>query len=149
MQRILVLNGPNLNLLGKRQPNIYGKLTLDDIEGNCAEISKSLGVTVKFSQSNHEGELIDQIQNASENFDGIILNAGAFTHTSVAIMDAISGVETPVLELHLSNIHKREEFRHNSFVAKVAIGMICGLGANGYPLALRAMRDYLDAQNPG
>ncbi|MCF6304539.1 MAG: type II 3-dehydroquinate dehydratase [Rhodobacteraceae bacterium] len=149
MQRILVLNGPNLNLLGKRQPNIYGKLTLDDIEANCAEIAKTLGITVKFTQSNHEGELIDRIQTASENFDGIILNAGAFTHTSVAIMDAIGSVETPVLELHLSNIHKREEFRHNSFVAKVAIGMICGLGANGYPLALQAMRDYLQAQNQG
>ncbi len=149
MQRILVLNGPNLNLLGKRQPNIYGKLTLDDIEANCAETAKTLGITVKFAQSNHEGELIDRIQTASENFDGIILNAGAFTHTSVAIMDAIGSVETPVLELHLSNIHKREEFRHNSFVAKVAIGMICGLGANGYPLALQAMRDYLDAKNTG
>lgn len=145
--KILVLNGPNLNLLGQRQPEVYGTTTLADIETMCVDTAENLGITVTFQQSNHEGVMIDAIQTASADFDGIVLNAGAYTHTSIAIMDAIGSVDTPVLELHLSNIHQREEFRQHSYVSKVAIGMICGLGANSYPLALQAMRDYLNSAN--
>lgn len=148
MLRILVLNGPNLNLLGTRQPETYGNATLSDVEANCATTANDLGVEVTFQQSNHEGVLIDAIQNAASDYDGVVMNAGGFTHTSVAIMDAIGSVDTPVLELHVSNIHRREEFRHHSFLSKVCIGMICGLGVNGYPLAVRAMHEYLNSQNP-
>lgn len=142
--KILILNGPNLNLLGTRQPEVYGKATLDDIRATCVATAADLGAMIDFRQSNIEGELITWIQDARHDFDAIILNAGAFTHTSVAIMDAIGSIDTPVLELHLSNIHQREEFRHTSYIAKVAIGMICGLGANGYPVALRAIIEHLD-----
>ncbi len=148
MQRILVLNGPNLNLLGTRQPETYGNTTLADVEATCVQVAAKINVETTFQQSNHEGVLIDAIQNAASDFDGIIMNAGGFTHTSVAIMDAIGSVDTPVLELHVSNIHRREEFRHHSYLSKVCIGMICGLGVNGYPLAVRAMRDYLKDQKP-
>ena len=142
MTHILVLNGPNLNLLGTRQPETYGTITLSDIEVMCRKESELLGVSMDFEQNNHEGGLIDIIH--STKADGIILNAGAYTHTSIAIMDAISSVNKPVLELHLSNIHQREEFRHQSYVSKVAFAMICGLGASGYPLALRAMAGHLE-----
>ncbi len=143
--RILILNGPNLNLLGTRQPEVYGHTSLTDIHQSCTDTAAELGLMIDFRQSNHEGELVDWIQDARHSFDGIILNAGAYTHTSVAIMDAIGSIDTPVLELHLSNIHQRETFRHTSYISKVAFGMICGLGAAGYPLALRAIKARLDA----
>ena len=141
MSHILILNGPNLNLLGTRQPETYGTITLKDIESLCALEAKSLGVTYEFEQSNHEGTMIDIIHNTKA--EGIVLNAGAYTHTSIAIMDAITSVNKPVLELHLSNIHQREAFRHHSYISNVAFAMICGLGASGYPLALRAMAGHL------
>jgi len=141
MTHILILNGPNLNLLGTRQPETYGTITLADIEDMCAHEAGRLGVTFEFKQSNHEGELIDLIHCTKAH--GIILNAGAYTHTSIAIMDALSSVEKPVLELHLSNIHQRESFRQHSYISKVAFAMVCGLGASGYPSALRAMSEHL------
>ncbi len=144
--KILIMNGPNLNLLGTRQPEVYGATTLADIEALCAAKAETIDVSLTFMQSNHEGELIDAIHAASGTQDGIILNAGAYTHTSVALMDAIGSVTVPVLELHLSNIHQREVFRHHSYISKVAIGMICGFGAAGYPLAMDAMTSYLGAQ---
>lgn len=140
---ILILNGPNLNLLGTRQPEVYGPTTLNDIEAICAAKAISLGVTVEFVQSNHEGVLIDRLHAARGVFDGIILNAGAYTHTSIALMDAVSSIMLPVVELHLSNIHARETFRHQSYIAPVAIGQICGFGAAGYPLAMEALTGYL------
>ena len=143
---ILILNGPNLNLLGTRQPEVYGTTTLADIEAMCRASAEDMGVKVAFLQDNTEGTLIDALHAARGVHDGVILNAGAYTHTSVALMDAITSTELPVVELHLSNIHAREEFRHKSFIAPVAIGQICGFGAAGYPLAMRALRDWLDAR---
>ncbi|MDX8348954.1 type II 3-dehydroquinate dehydratase [Cognatiyoonia sp. IB215446] len=140
---ILILNGPNLNLLGTRQPEVYGPTTLADIEEMCVKRAEALGVTLAFEQSNHEGALIDAIHAARGKYAGIILNAGAFTHTSIALMDAISSAMVPVVELHLSNIHAREDFRHKSYIAPVAIGQICGFGAAGYPLAMDALLTYL------
>ncbi|WP_317054569.1 type II 3-dehydroquinate dehydratase [Roseovarius rhodophyticola] len=146
MTSILVLNGPNLNLLGTRQPEIYGSTTLADIEAMCHDTAKTLGVLVTFEQNNVEGAMVDLIHAARGTQDGIILNAGAYTHTSVALMDAVSSVEIPTIELHLSNIHAREEFRHTSYIAKVALGVICGFGAHGYVLALEAMAQHLKAK---
>lgn len=143
MTSILILNGPNLNLLGQRQPEVYGTTTLSDIEAMCGAKARDMGAEVTFAQSNHEGELVEYIHNAKGTHQGIILNAGAYTHTSVALMDAISSVEVPVIELHLSNIHAREEFRHKSFIAPVAIGQICGFGAAGYALSIQAMLSHL------
>jgi 3-dehydroquinate dehydratase-2 len=143
MSSVLILNGPNLNLLGTRQPEVYGSTTLADVEKMCLEAAARLGVKADFVQSNHEGTLIDQIHGAKTSYDGIILNAGAYTHTSIAIRDAISSVELPVVEVHLSNIHAREAFRHVSHIAPVAIGQICGFGAKGYVLALEALSDWL------
>ncbi len=140
---ILILNGPNLNLLGTRQPEVYGPTTLADIEALCAAKAVDLGVEMAFTQTNHEGVLIDAIHAARGVHAGVILNAGAYTHTSVALMDAISSAMVPVVELHLSNIHARETFRHQSFIAPVAIGQICGFGAAGYPLAMDALVTYL------
>ena len=145
MASILILNGPNLNLLGTRQPEVYGHATLADIEAMCRARAEALGLTLDFEQSNHEGALVDAIHAARGRHDGIILNAGAYTHTSVALMDALSSVELPAIELHLSNIHAREEFRHISYIAKVAVGVICGFGPRGYTLALDAMVDHLEA----
>ncbi len=145
MTSILVLNGPNLNLLGKRQPEIYGRTTLADIEQISRAKARALGVALAFEQSNDEGALLDLIHSASGTHDGIVLNAGAYTHTSVALRDAISSVEIPVIELHLSNIHAREEFRHRSYISAVAIGLICGFGAVGYPMAIEAMHHHLEA----
>ncbi|MBR9841931.1 MAG: type II 3-dehydroquinate dehydratase [Rhodobacteraceae bacterium] len=143
MTSILVLNGPNLNLLGQRQPEVYGSTTLADIEAACTAHGDASGLSVSCFQSNHEGALVDAIHAAKGVRDGIILNAGAYTHTSVALMDAIASVELPVVELHLSNIHAREAFRHKSYIAPVAIGQICGFGAHGYILALDALRQHL------
>ena len=143
MTSILVLNGPNLNLLGTRQPEVYGRTTLKDIEALCARVAEDLGLSCTFLQSNHEGDLIDAIHAARGVHAGIVLNAGAFTHTSVALMDAISSAEIPVAEVHLSNIHAREPFRQKSFIAPVAVGQISGFGAEGYALALRALRAHI------
>jgi 3-dehydroquinate dehydratase-2 len=143
MISILVLNGPNLNLLGQRQPEVYGKTTLSDIEAMCRDKCTSLGISLAFEQSNHEGALIDLIHAAKGLHSGIILNAGAYTHTSVALMDAIASVEVPLVEVHLSNIHAREAFRHKSFIAPVALGQICGFGALGYVLAIDALAAHL------
>ena len=143
MTSILILNGPNLNLLGTRQPEVYGKTTLADVEALCREKAKTLGFDVAFEQSNHEGALIDLIHAAKGKHAGIVLNAGAYTHTSIALMDAIASVELPVVEVHLSNIHAREEFRHRSYIAPVALGQICGFGAEGYLMALDALKAHL------
>ena len=144
MTAILILNGPNLNLLGTRQPDVYGHTTLADIEAMCRNKANALGVELGFGQSNHEGALVDEIHAAHGRFDGIILNAGAYTHTSVALRDAISSVELPMIELHLSNVHAREEFRHTSLLSAIAVGVICGFGAKGYGLALEAMVGHLE-----
>lgn len=143
MNRILVLNGPNLNLLGTRQPEVYGRTTLRDVETACTDHGSRLGCTVECIQSNHEGVLIDAIHAAKGVQNGLILNAGAYTHTSVALMDAIASVELPLIEVHLSNIHAREPFRHKSYIAPVAVGQICGFGAHGYILALDALNEHL------
>lgn len=143
MHSILILNGPNLNLLGTRQPEVYGSETLAVVEALCHAKAKHLGVDIVFAQSNHEGTLIDLVHEARGVHSGIILNAGAYTHTSVALMDAIASVELPVIELHLSNIHARESFRHKSFIAPVAVGQICGFGTAGYPLSMEAMVGHL------
>ncbi len=140
---ILMLNGPNLNLLGTRQPEIYGPTTLGDIEALCVAKAEALGIVILFRQSNHEGELVDALHAARGVHDGIVLNAGAYTHTSVALMDAISSIMIPVVELHLSNIHAREAFRQKSYIAPVAVGQICGFGAAGYPLAIDAILSYI------
>ena len=145
MTSILILNGRNLNLLGTRQPEVYGTTTLSDIEQMCRTKAEALSLSLAFEQSNSEGQLVDMIHAAKDMHDGIILNAGAYTHTSIALMDAVSSVGLPVIELHLSNIHAREEFRHTSFIAKVALGVICGFGAHGYDLALVAMARHLEA----
>jgi len=137
----LVLNGPNLNLLGTREPEIYGTDTLADVEARLKTSAEAMGVAIDFRQSNHEGVLVDWIQEGRGTVAGIVLNPAGFTHTSVAIMDAISACECPVVEVHISNIHKREAFRHHSYVSLVATGMICGLGIKGYELALEALAD--------
>ncbi|HAC49064.1 3-dehydroquinate dehydratase [Sulfitobacter sp. HI0082] len=140
MASVLILNGPNLNLLGTRQPEVYGKTTLADVEALCAAETARLELEMQFAQSNHEGALIDLIHEARGQHAGIILNAGAYTHTSIALMDAIASVELPVVEVHLSNIHARESFRHTSYIAPVAIGQICGFGVHGYVLAIQALQ---------
>lgn len=134
--KILIINGPNLNLLGSRENNIYGDLSLLDIQKRIEKAAKANNIDVVFFQSNHEGEIIDKIQLAKDNFDGIIINAGAFTHTSIAIRDAISAIMLPVIEVHISNVYKREEFRHVSMIAPVCKGVIAGFGADSYILAL-------------
>ena len=144
---ILILNGPNLNLLGIRQPEVYGLTTLTDIRDLCQAKAKTMGMALDFEQSNHEGKLIDLIHAARGTHHGIIINAGAYTHTSIAIMDALKSVGLPVIELHLSNIHARESYRHRSYIAPIAVGQICGFGAAGYTLALDAMQGWLE-NNP-
>jgi 3-dehydroquinate dehydratase-2 len=143
MSSFLVLNGPNLNLLGTREPGVYGKTTLKDIEALCRTTAADLGATVTFLQSNHEGALVDAIHAARGTHHGIVLNAGAYTHTSVALRDAISGAAVPTVEVHLSNVHARESFRHHSMIAPVVIGQIAGFGPTSYILALRALKAHL------
>ena len=140
---VLILNGPNLNLLGTREPEIYGSATLADIEAQCRERAKALGLATDCRQSNAEGELVGWIQDARDSADGIILNPGAYTHTSVAILDALLAVGLPVIEVHLSNTHKREDFRRHSYVSRAADGVICGFGVHGYLMALEAMTAIL------
>jgi 3-dehydroquinate dehydratase-2 len=141
--QILVLNGPNLNLLGTREPEIYGATTLAQIEADCVSYGKTLGLGVTFAQSNHEGALIDQLHAARGTMAGAVINAGAYTHTSVALRDAITAIEIPVVELHLSNTHARESFRHVSLIAPVCLGVIQGFGPAGYRLALTALLGHL------
>jgi 3-dehydroquinate dehydratase II len=143
LKKILVLNGPNLNLLGKRQPEIYGKATLAEIEQKVRALAQELRVEVDFRQSNSEGELVTWIQQAAGKFGAILINPAAYTHTSLAMRDAISAVGIPVIEIHLSNIHKREPFRHHSFIAEVAVGQIVGFGLQSYLLGLKAAVEYL------
>ncbi len=142
--KILILNGPNLNMLGVREPTIYGSDTLADIEARCVAHAGQTGLSVDFRQSNIEGELVTWIQDCRTTHQGVIINAAAFTHTSVAILDALSLLDTPIIEVHLSNIFARESFRHHSYVSPVAAGVICGFGWRGYTLALDAIKDILD-----
>ena len=140
---VLVLNGPNLNMLGKRQPEIYGRETLADIEKACRIEGTRLGLDTEFFQSNWEGALVDRIQAAREQNAAIVINAGAYTHTSVALLDALNAAELPVIEVHLSNIYKRESFRHHSYISPAAVGVIAGLGSQGYMVALQALARLL------
>ncbi len=142
---VTLLNGPNLNLLGLRQPEIYGRETLDDVSSRAADLAEELGLTLRALQSNHEGQLVDWIQEARGTSAGIIINPGAYSHTSVAILDALNAYDAPVLEVHISNIHKREAFRHHSYVSSRADGVIAGFGTEGYLLALRRMATLLKA----
>lgn len=142
-KHVLVLNGPNLNMLGKREPGIYGAQTLADVEAICRAAGDEFGLSIDFRQSNHEGELVTWIQETLGNADGILINPGAYSHTSVAIYDALKAVSLPVAEVHISNIHQREAFRHHSYVSAVAFGVICGFGTLGYRLALEAMAQKL------
>jgi 3-dehydroquinate dehydratase-2 len=145
MSRIVyVLNGPNLNLLGKRQPHIYGHETLADVERDCRALANELNLELRFEQSNREYEIIDWIHAARETAGGIVINPAAFTHTSVAILDALNAFDAPVIEIHISNVHKREEFRHRSFVSSRAEGVIAGFGTQGYLLALRRIAQLID-----
>lgn len=145
MLRILVLHGPNLNLLGTREQAIYGTVSLDSIDSTLTKLAKELAVAVDIRQSNSEGELVTWIQEARSGFDGVVINPAAYTHTSIAIRDAIAAVGLPTVEVHLSNIYQRESFRHHSYVAGVALGQISGLGPSGYVLALRGLHEHLTA----
>ena len=144
---VLIINGPNLNMLGVREPSVYGPDTLGDIEAACAERAELLGLAVDFRQSNLEGEMISWIQEARGSHDGIIINAGGYSHTSIAIVDALRMAELPILEVHLSNIYQREPYRHHSYVSEVATGVICGFGGQGYMLALDAMAGLIGANS--
>jgi 3-dehydroquinate dehydratase II len=143
LPRVLVLHGPNLNMLGQREPQIYGYTTLADIDATLVTLGQELGVAVETFQSNHEGELVSRIQAARGQVAALLINGGAYTHTSVAILDALLAVDLPVIEVHLSNLYKREEFRHHSYIARAAIGQICGFGADSYLLGLRAAVNFL------
>ena len=147
MKNIIIINGPNINLLGEREQSQYGSITYDDLKNKCIKYSKSLGVNIEFTQSNIEGEIVTTIQKAKEKFDGLIINAAGFTHTSVAIRDALTIFKKPSIELHISNIYKREEFRRKSMISDVVTGIICGLGDNGYILAINAMHELLKNGN--
>ena len=143
MNKIIIVNGPNLNLLGEREKNQYGNFTLKDIEKNCEKFADKNEISLTLFQSNIEGELVEKIQDSRNSQHGLIVNAGGYTHTSVAIHDALKILKIPIIELHISNIYNREEFRHKSLISKVAKGIICGFGAEGYTMALNAMNNYL------
>ena len=143
MNKIIILNGPNLNLLGEREKNQYGNSSLENIEKNCNDYASINEIKLTFFQSNIEGEIVDQIQNSRNIHDGLIINAGGYTHTSVAIHDALKILKIPIIELHISNIYNREEFRHKSLISNVANGVICGFGESGYIMALEAIKRYL------
>ena len=148
IMKILVLNGPNLQLLGKRKPDVYGSETLEDVLNNLSNVASELNAEIDCFQSNSEGAIVDRIGLAlDDDIDGIIINPAAYTHSSIAIHDALEGVEIPTIEIHISNIHKREEFRHKSFIAPVCIGQICGLGTDGYEWALKALIRYINKLN--
>ncbi len=142
MQKIIILNGPNLNLLGEREKDKYGNNTLKDIEKNCKSFAKENDINLSLFQSNIEGELVEAIQKARKDQNGLIINAGGYTHTSVAIHDALRVLKIPIIELHITNIYGREDFRHKSLISKVASGIICGFGAEGYIMALRSMKNF-------
>ena len=144
---IIVINGPNINLLGEREQSQYGSINYEDLKNKCQKYSKDLGINVDFAQSNIEGEIVTIIQEARKKYNGLIINAAGFTHTSVAIRDALAIFKKPSIELHISNIYKREEFRHKSMISAIATGIICGLGANGYILAINAMHELLKNGN--
>ena len=144
MNKIIILNGPNLNLLGEREIDQYGNFTLKDVELNCKEYASKNKIKLSFFQSNIEGELVTQIQKSRDEQDGLIINAGGYTHTSVAIHDALKILKIPIIELHISNIYNREEFRHKSLISKVANGVICGFGAEGYLMSLQAIKSFLE-----
>lgn len=147
MSKILVVNGPNLNLLGEREPDVYGKTTLKDIEDAMKALAKELKLELDFFQSNHEGEIVEKIGQSRKVYNAVIINPAAYTHTSVAIRDAVSACGLPVVEVHISNIYAREEFRHKSLIAPVAVGQISGFGLNGYLLALRAANNLLNTKH--
>ena len=144
---IIIINGPNLNLLGEREQSQYGSITFDQLKKICIDKSKELEINIEFVQSNLEGEIVNLIQESRKKYDGIIINAAGFTHTSVSIRDALEIFKKPIIELHISNIYKREEFRHKSLISDIATGIICGLGSNGYILAINAMQELLKDGN--
>ena len=146
-QKILVINGPNLNLLGTREKEKYGQSSLEDIRNKCEAHAKKIGIEVEFKQSNVEGELVNFIQETRKKYNGIIINAGGYTHTSVSILDALLAVKKPTIELHITNIYKREDFRHKSLISKAADGIICGLGADGYIMALNGIKKIINNEN--
>ena len=146
-QKILVINGPNLNLLGTREKEKYGQSSLEDIRNKCETHAKKIGLEVEFKQSNVEGEIVNFIQETRKKYNGIIINAGGYTHTSVAILDALLAVKKPTIELHITNIYKREDFRHKSLISKAADGIICGLGADGYIMALNGIKKIISNEN--
>ena len=143
MKKIIILNGPNLNLLGEREKEKYGNITLKDIEASCKEYAQKNNIILSLFQSNIEGELVEEIQKSRNNQDGLIINAGGYTHTSVAIHDALKILNIPIVELHITNIYNREDFRHKSLISKTATGIICGFGSEGYVMALKGMVNYL------
>ena len=147
MKKIIIVNGPNLNLLGEREKSQYGSLTLSEIEQNCKVFAKKNNVEMRFFQSNIEGEIVEQIQLSRKDFDGMIINVGGYSHTSVAIHDALKILKIPIIELHISNIYNREDFRHKSLISKVANGVICGFGASGYIMALEAINKIVKNEN--
>ena len=143
-KKILIINGPNLNLLGDREESKYGSITLDEVKKNCEKCSKSIDIEIKFEQSNIEGEIVTMIQKSKGVFDGIIINAAGYTHTSVAILDALLAVKLPTIEVHITNIYNREDFRKKSLISRAANGIICGFGINGYIMALNSMKKIID-----
>lgn len=147
MKTILVLNGPNLNMLGLREPEVYGSETLADVEQTCREYGEGLGLVIEFQQTNHEGQMIEWIHHARRRIAGIVINPGAWTHTSAAIHDALIAAEVPVIEVHISNVHRREDFRHFSYVSRVAKGVLAGFGTDGYRMAIQHYASYLEQSN--
>ena len=144
IHKIIILNGPNLNLLGEREKEKYGNISLKDIESDCKEFAKKNEIDLSLFQSNIEGEIVEEIQKARVNQNGLIINAGGYTHTSIAIHDALKILKIPIIELHITNIYNREEFRHKSLISKLATGILCGFGTNGYIMALKATKEYLN-----